>query len=129
MKHCLECLKWVGCPPALLEVLRGIRQGCILGPTLFGLLFDFLLHLADLGLLGVELTCQNKRELSCPQDILGQDFKEEKFGYADDLALVSMCLDNLSSALQKLDSICSPIGLKISVKKTEWLWLCPPSIL
>ena len=79
--------------------MRGIRQGCILGPTLFGLLFDFLLHLADLGLLGVELTCQNKRELSCPQDILGKDFKEEKFGYADDLALVSMCLDNLSSAL------------------------------
>ena len=78
--------------------MRGIRQGCILGPTLFGLLFDFLLHLADLGLLGVELTCENKRELSCPQDILEQDFKEEKFGYADHLAQVSTCLDNLSSA-------------------------------
>ena len=150
MKHCFECLKWIGCPPALIaiilvihespkacvrgteawfEVLRGIHQGCFLCLTLFGLLLDFLLHLADHGLLGVELTCENKRELSCPQDILEQDFKEEKFGYADHLAQVSTCLDNLSSALLKLDSFCSPIGLKLSVKKTEWLWLCPPSIL
>ena len=119
MKHCFECLKWIGCPPALIaiilvihespkacvrgteawfEVLRGIHQGCFLCLTLFGLLLDFLLHLADHGLLGVELTCENKRELSCPQDILGQDFKEEKFGYIEDLAVVSTCLDNLSSA-------------------------------
>ena len=63
---------------AWFQVLRGIRQGCILGPTLFGLLLDFLLHLADLGLLGVELTCENKRELFLPSGHSGAGLQRRK---------------------------------------------------
>jgi Reverse transcriptase (RNA-dependent DNA polymerase) len=65
----LECLQYIGVPPyvvamvaaihenpesqvtgtaAWFKVARGVRQGCVLGPTLFIILLDFCLRLAKL---------------------------------------------------------------------------------
>jgi hypothetical protein len=47
--------------------------------------------------------------------------------YADDMALIDTSLTSLSNALSKLQSVCGRLGLKISVSKTEWLYLHNPS--
>ena len=143
-----ECLEYAGCPPDLLaliraihldpqacvrgstawfKVARGIRQGCVLGPMLFNLLLDFCIRIADFGHGGVELVCVNKKDLQCPRDILGRSFKLKDAAYADDLALVGTTLALLSQSLNKLQAVTSSIGLNVSAKKTEWMWLCPPS--
>ena len=143
----LECLRWIGCPPDVVEVIRaihhdprgkiqgndswfkvarGIRQGCVLGPILFNLLLDFCLHLAEVRRHGVELECEDKRELKCPDDIRGTSFRMSDVNYADDIGLVGTDLGELSAALQRLQSITGRIGLNVSKKKTEWMWLMPP---
>ncbi len=64
-----ECLDWVGCPLDILllfkaihrdprgkiigtnaafRVLRGVRQGCVLGPALFIILLEFCLRMSKL---------------------------------------------------------------------------------
>jgi hypothetical protein len=69
----LEVLEWIECPPNLLamvaaihedlkgkiggsavwfRVARGIRQGCVLGPTMFITLLEFCVRMANLSDLG-----------------------------------------------------------------------------
>lgn len=143
-----ECLEWIGCPPDLLAVIRaihfdpharvigtdawfrvarGIRQGCILGPMLFNLVLDFSVRLADFQHGDVEFICENKKDLQCPADIAGQRFLSDDPLYADDSALVGSDLSKLERSLQSLQDVTGRIGLNISVKKTEWMWLCPPA--
>jgi hypothetical protein len=144
-----ECLDWVGCPPDLLliikaihqdpkgkiigtnaafRVLRGVRQGCVLGPTLFVILLELCLRMVKMEGIGIEFACSGSKHLTCPPDLQGLKFRLSRGVFADDLFLVGLCPVALSSVLSKIQKITGDIGLDISVAKTEWMYLhCPNS--
>ena len=143
-----EVLNWIGIPPDLLtmvmaihedpkgkvsgtgvwfRVARGIRQGCVLGPTMFIILLEFCIRMADLSDLGVDFQCVATKQLSLPADLHGVRFKFTHSAYADDVCLVGGDEGKLSLALDRLQGICGKIGLNISVAKTEWIYLHNPA--
>ncbi len=91
-------LEWIGCPPDLLamvaaihedpkgkiggsavwfRVARVIRQGCVLGPTMFITLLEFCIRMANLSDLGVEMVVLDKKVNSMPvaADLAGTRFR------------------------------------------------------
>ena len=143
-----EVLEWIGCPPDLLamvqaihedpkgkiggskvwfKVARGIRQGCVLGPTMFIMLLEFCLRMADLSDLGVEMVCIDRKTLPAPGDIAGSRFRFIIGLYADDVVLVGTNPEALAAGLERIQEVCGKIGLNISVGKTEWIYLHNPS--
>lgn len=139
-----ECLEWIGVPPDVLSVVeaihydpkgkiigtnvwfdvaRGVRQGCVLGPTMFIILLEFCIRMSNLNELGVEFRCVEKKELSLPADLRGVTFRVGLGGYADDLVLISTTHEALSEALNRLQLVCGSIGLNVSPSKTEWMYL------
>ncbi len=136
-----ECLEWAGCPPDLLavimaihkdptgklcgtneffRVMRGVRQGCVLGPAVFILLLEFCLRKADLGDLGVWFECVAKTQLPPPPDLREVRFKVFRGEFADDIFLVgtspvarSQALDRLQTSSQrKGEAMGSPLVSK-----------------
>ena len=83
----------------------GVRQGCPLSPTLFGLFFDDLHSQlqSDCPLAGIE--CRGTRIPS--------------LFYADDVALLSGSAQGLQQLLDSMQSFCAANGLTISVPKKE----------
>ena len=109
------------------KILRGVRQGCVLGPALFGLLFEFLLRLSGLEQdLGVELVIGAQSILDTPDGMArGRKFSFAHGEFADDIALVGSP-GQLTRAMTRIQAIGEAIGLDISIGKTEWMWLAVP---
>jgi Reverse transcriptase (RNA-dependent DNA polymerase) len=89
-KALYECQDWIGIPPELLsmimainECLRGkvrgssvwfkvawgVRQGCVLGPTMFIIILEFYKRMAGLKSLGIKFACVKKKQISLPADL------------------------------------------------------------
>ena len=83
----------------------GVRQGCPLSPTLFGIFFDSLdaQLQAKFAAAGVECRGANVPGLF----------------YADDVALLSPSAQELQQLLDTMQSFCVTNGLTISISKTE----------
>ena len=83
----------------------GVKQGCVLSPTLFNL---FVGDLPDI----FDSTCDpvflNNSSLS-------------SLMFADDLVILSTSATGLQSALNKLDTYCSTWGLEVNLDKTNIL--------
>lgn len=148
-------LEKIGCPPTLLSLVRslhddmqgavqfegsvsenfeiraGVKQGCVLAPTLFGIFFSALLNFAFGGLDtdsgdddedGVHLRTRSDGKLFNLLRLRAQTktrrFLVRELLYADDAALVSHSAEGLQRLLDKLADACRHFSLIISVKKT-----------
>ena len=83
----------------------GVRQGCPLSPTLFGIFFD-------------SLDAQLQAE-SAAAGVECRGVRVPGLFYADDVALLSPSAQGLQQLLDTMQSFCVTNGLTISVLKTE----------
>ena len=160
-KGLFQLLKKIGCPPQLLsitasfhddmkgivsydgeasepfEIKSGVKQGCVLAPTLFGIFFSLLLrffafsHSED----GVHLHTRsdgklfNLSRLKAKTKIRTVLIREMLF--ADDAALTSHTEEGLQRLISQFAHACKEFGLTISIKKTNVMGQdtpAPPSI-
>jgi hypothetical protein len=68
----------------------------------------------------------DKKQIRLPTDLSDAAFRVGSGEYADDMALVDTSPTSLSAALSRLQAVCGCLGLKISVGKTEWIYLHNP---
>ena len=87
-------------------IKKGVRQGCVLSPTLFNLyseaIFDEVLHNASEGIRMNGELINNVR-------------------YADDTAIIASSLEDLQSLLQRVSDVSEDFGLKLNISKTKWM--------
>jgi hypothetical protein len=149
-------LKKIGCPPKLLsliisfhtnmrstisfnrensrpfEIHSGVKQGCVLAPTLFGIFFSLLLQHAfksfEEGVLHKRHDGKlfNLARLRAKTKVKSVLIREMLF--ADDAAFVSHTEDGLQALMDSFSSACDDFGLTISIKKTEVLAQETPSV-
>jgi len=107
-------------------VSNGVKQGCVLAPTLFSMMFSAMLTAAftdtDLGI-GIRYRMDgsvfNLRRLQAKTKVKRDTINE--FLFADDCALNSTSADIMQQNVDKFSEACTDFGLTISIKKTEVL--------
>jgi hypothetical protein len=104
-----------------------VRQGCVLGPTLFIILLEYCLRCTAIDGIGIKMRCIAKTGLALPLDLLGMEFMACRAENADYKWALGNCPLWLSIWLSKLQEVCVSIGLEFSVSNTEWLYLSNPN--
>ena len=109
----------------MFSVTCGVRQGCVLAPTLFNFYFDTAIHMA------LNVHRQEERGIKVAYlldaDLVGNrwNLKLETLvtglEYADNMALLADNWTDLTTMLNSLVTICKKLGLTISCKKTKTL--------
>jgi hypothetical protein len=105
-------------------VSNGVKQGCVLAPTLFSLMFSAMLTDAfrdgDIGI-GVRFRTDNKlfnlRRLQAKTKVMTDIIRD--FLFADDCALNAASEADMQHSVDKFSDACTNFGLTISTKKTE----------
>lgn len=143
-------LERIGCPPKLLSLIKsyhthmhstisfsgessrpfeirsGVKQGCVLAPTLFGIFFSLLLqHAFQSSTEGVLLhTRHDGKLLNLARFRAKTKIKKvliREMLFADDAAFVSHTEEGLQILIDDFSRACKDFGLTISIKKTEVL--------
>ena len=155
-KGLFQLLEKIGCPPQLLSITAsfhgdmkgtvsydgeasepfpmqsGVKQGCVLAPTLFGIFFSLLLNFAfGQSTEGVHLHTRsdgklfNLKRLRAKTKIRKVLIREMLF--ADDAALSSHTEEDLQRLMDRFSHACKEFGLTISIKKTNVMGQNVPS--
>jgi hypothetical protein len=113
------------------HINNGVKQGCVLAPTLFSIVFSVLLLVAfkeaEDGVLinhrfdGGAFNIRRLKTSSRTRQTLVRDFL-----YADDVALADTSLDGVQRLTDRFAAACRTLGLTISIKKTEVLYQPTP---
>ena len=150
-----KLLARLGCPPKFLPILcqlhegqqgqikhnwsllgsfpisDGVKQGCILAPTLFSIFFSIMLREAKEDLpdgiyirFRTDVSLFNLRRLLAFTNTIEELIPELLF--ADDCALVAHTEEALQHIVNRFSVAAKNFGLTISLKKTEVLCLTPP---
>jgi uncharacterized C2H2 Zn-finger protein len=142
-----QVLEHVGVPPNVLSILkqlhtdvevsviggqgkfkmtRGVRQGCTVGPALFNIVYHFIIQQSGLSE-GLGVRMERVQEMDGVKFALPADRDLDSTfavgAFADDIVIVDACPDKLTKALNKLETVSGDLGLHISAKKTELVWL------
>ena len=142
-----DILHLIGCPPKLLNFIKsfhdgsrgtvkfdgnsseafdiniGVKQGCVLAPTLFRIFFSILLkHAFGSAVEGVLLRTRSDGKLSNPSRLRAKT-KVRKcmlrdLLFADNAALVAHSEKELQALLDRFSSACAAFKPIISLKKT-----------
>ena len=149
-KGLFQALKRIGCPPTLLQIIvsfhcgmkgtvmfdgasseefeikSGVKQGCVLAPTLFGIYFSLLLRHAFRDQVGGVFIhsrsdggLYNSQRLRAKTKIRQILIRELLF--ADDAAVAAHSEEELQELLDAFSTACNNFGLTISKKKTQVL--------
>ena len=89
-----------------IEIRKGVRQGCVLSPTLFNLYSEAIFSKA----------LQNSTE---GIKINGEPINNLR--YADDTVIIASELADLQNLLQKIYLTSEEYGLALNVSKTKWM--------
>lgn len=140
-------LSRIGCPPTLLSLIkafhddmkgfvvfdgdtssafnmkRGVRQGCVLAPTLFGIFFSVLLMIAFKNCdFGVHLHTRRDGRLFHVNLL---KYKKNRYEvlvrellYADDAALVANSEEELQELVERFSHACKVMSMSVNSKKT-----------
>ena len=87
------------------QIVKGVRQGCILSPCLFNLYAEYMMRNAGLeeAQAGIKIARRNINNLR----------------YADDTTLMAESEEELKSLLMKVKEESENVGLKLSIQKTK----------
>lgn len=108
------------------DIRSGVKQGCVLAPTLFGIFFSLLLkHAFGTATEGIYLRTRSDGRLfnlarlrarTKIREVLIRDML-----FADDAAVLTHTQQELQSLMDRFSQACKDFGLTISLKKTNVL--------
>jgi len=88
-----------------IEIRNGVRQGCILSPTLFRLILDrFMKRVKGLMKRGIQWSMKERLE---------------DLDYADDICLLAQRFCDMEEKLKRLKEEAELVGLQININKTK----------
>ena len=101
-------------------VTNGVKQGCVLAPTLFSIMFSVMLSDAFRnGDVGIKINYRmdgklfNLRRLKAKTKVMSEIIKD--FLFADDCALNAGSEEDMQDSVDKFSTACSNFGLTISI--------------
>ncbi|CAH1266354.1 Hypp3340 [Branchiostoma lanceolatum] len=150
-----KILSRLGCPPKLLAILQqlhegqkgqvkhsgdlsepfpidnGVKQGCVLAPTLFAIFFSMMLREAKEDLTeGIYIRFRTDGSIFNLRRLLARTKTLEELIldllFADDCALLAHTEEALQTVVNHFAEACKAFGLTISLKKTEVMYQKPP---
>ena len=104
-------------------VTNGVKQGCVLAPTLFSMVFSAMLSDAFNDETGISIKYRtdgklfNQRRLHAITKVKETVIRD--FLFADDCALNALTEQDMQATVDKFSTACDNIGLTISITKTE----------
>ena len=131
-EHSVAAIRCYGKTSDEFTITSGVRQGCVLAPTLFNLYFDVAIHMAlENGQpkgRGVRVACLHGAKLVGNRRKLQHEAINSDLEFADDMALVVESWDDLKSMLDDVSMQCRDLGLTISCSKTKPLAVLPSDL-
>ncbi|XP_046144138.1 uncharacterized protein LOC123988371 [Osmia bicornis bicornis] len=88
-----------------IPILSGVKQGCPLSPILFNLALEPVIRVAEDSTIGYKIAGERIVELA----------------YADDIALLAECEEEMRRLLREIESIAANLGLAFNAKKCATL--------